>query len=450
MLRSYNPALLGPVWDGSKHIPRGFAVRVPAALVSMSESQVRAALPSGPSFARQVPDAYHKVRRGESLSVIAARYGTSIRELMALNGLSSQHRIRAGQDLRLPGASGEAAPVATATLAANAETYTVRKGDTLGVIAARAGISEADLLNRNGLRNKNHIKVGQVLSLRPATSVAQAAAAEASTTPAADAVVAAALTTAATPGESATAAASTGGTSAAAAKPAVATAPDVTPTAQLAMVPPVTATTSSPPAKAAVTETVGTVATADGDIDADAGADDVTEFAGITQARAEYAANASLADPNDYTVNVDGTIEIQASETLGHYAEWLSLTAQRLRQLNGYGKSTPLVVGNRIKLDFSHVSKPIFEAQRIAHHRDIQEAFFVNYRVTATSEHTLRAGESVWEIVQAQGNVPVWLLRQYNPDLDFSRVKPGMSIVVPKVQPVSRGADNRATRVHAG
>jgi membrane-bound lytic murein transglycosylase D len=168
--------------------------------------------------------------------------------------------------------------------------------------------------------------------------------------------------------------------------------------------------------------------------------DEQNELAGISPSRAEYAANASLADPNDYTVAPDGSIEIQATETLGHYADWLAVRTQRLRSLNGMGNSTPLVVGGRIKLDFSHVNKARFEAQRIAYHREMQEAFFIRYRVTSTTEHKLQAGESVWQVVQAYNNVPVWLLRQYNPDLDFSRVKPGMSIVVPTVQAVTRGA----------
>jgi membrane-bound lytic murein transglycosylase D len=118
--------------------------------------------------------------------------------------------------------------------------------------------------------------------------------------------------------------------------------------------------------------------------------------------------------------------------------------------MNGMKNSAQLVVGQRIKLDLSHSNKANFEAQRIAHHRDIQEAFFIRYRVTATTEHKLQAGESVWEIVQGEYNVPVWLLRQYNPDIDFGRVKPGMSIIVPKVQPVARGANTRTSQVSAG
>ena len=44
---------------------------------------------------------------------------------------------------------------------------------------------------------------------------------------------------------------------------------------------------------------------------------------------------ALLSDPSDYTVASDNTIEVQELETLGHYADWLGLRTQRLRDING-------------------------------------------------------------------------------------------------------------------
>ena len=95
--------------------------------------------------------------------MIAQRYSTSTRELVALNNLKSRHKIRAGQRLRLPVADN----VAFAAAGAGADTYIVKYGDSLSVISARVGISEKRLITMNGLRNKNRIYVGQVLMLRP-------------------------------------------------------------------------------------------------------------------------------------------------------------------------------------------------------------------------------------------------------------------------------------------
>jgi membrane-bound lytic murein transglycosylase D len=152
---------------------------------------------------------------------------------------------------------------------------------------------------------------------------------------------------------------------------------------------------------------------------------------------------ASLADPNDYSVASDKTIEVQAAETLGHYADWLGLKTQRLRDINGLSFNKPVVVGRRVKLDLSRVGAEEFSYRRIAHHRDMQEAFFMKYRVVDTTEHKLKRGESVWVLTHREYNVPVWLVRQYNPDLDFGQVRPGMRIIFPRVERVEQAVHNR-------
>ncbi len=58
----------------------------------------------------------------------------------------------------------------------------------------------------------------------------------------------------------------------------------------------------------------------------------------------------------------------------------------------------------------------------------------MRYHIVDTTTHTLRKGESVWILTLRRYKVPVWLLRQYNPDLDFDHVKPGVQIVFPRVE----------------
>ncbi len=104
LLRAMNPALLEPVWTGRKHWPRGFPLRVPASAAPNELESAVAAIPTWARHDRQVPDRYHRIAPGESLSRIAARHDTSVATLMRLNDLPSPHRIRAGARLRLPGA----------------------------------------------------------------------------------------------------------------------------------------------------------------------------------------------------------------------------------------------------------------------------------------------------------------------------------------------------------
>jgi membrane-bound lytic murein transglycosylase D len=55
--------------------------------------------------------------------------------------------------------------------------------------------------------------------------------------------------------------------------------------------------------------------------------------------------------------------------------------------------------------------------------------------------HRVRRGESVWLLARRDYDVPVWLLRQYNPDLQLDRVQPGMSIQFPVLERLEGSAD---------
>ena len=75
---------------------------------------------------------------------------------------------------------------------------------------------------------------------------------------------------------------------------------------------------------------------------------------------ATVARPAATADPADYEVAVDGTIEVQAIETLGHYADWSEIATQRLRNINGLAFGESVMMGWRLKLDFSEVDAATF------------------------------------------------------------------------------------------
>ena len=146
------------------------------------------------------------------------------------------------------------------------------------------------------------------------------------------------------------------------------------------------------------------------------------------------------ADPSDYSVLADGSIEVQAAETLGHYAEWLELRAWRLRHLNGMRYGQPVVIGHRLALDFSRVSAEDFEHRRLDYHRSLQEAFFKHFRIAGTDTHVIRQGESLWILAKRKYDIPIWLLRQYNPDLNFDAVDIGTNITVPRVEALDEDA----------
>ena len=100
----HNPGLQATIWEGSKYLPKGYELRLPLATTAAPLATLIAGLPDSAVFDTQLPDMFHTVSRGDTLSQIAQTYGTRVSTLVALNQLSSRHRIRAGQRLRLPAA----------------------------------------------------------------------------------------------------------------------------------------------------------------------------------------------------------------------------------------------------------------------------------------------------------------------------------------------------------
>lgn len=104
----------------------------------------------------------HIVQRGENLFRIALRYGVTAQALAAANNIVNPNRVYVGQRLVIPGHSSSATP-ATSVTPALGGSYVVKRGDTLSAIALRFGISTWALARANNISNPSLIYVGQVL-----------------------------------------------------------------------------------------------------------------------------------------------------------------------------------------------------------------------------------------------------------------------------------------------
>ncbi len=111
----------------------------------------------------------HRVRKGESLSIIAQRYKTSIRAIMAANNLRKKNYVKAGWRLKVPtkgsyaGVRKISRPVYFAA-GKRPEKYVVRKGDSLWMIARHFGTTTKAIRSVNNLRN-SRLRIGQVLKI---------------------------------------------------------------------------------------------------------------------------------------------------------------------------------------------------------------------------------------------------------------------------------------------
>ena len=390
VLKDNNPALRPAVWNGDKYIPRGYELRLNClpACDDVKKKLHRVAVTEGHNAQR--PDLFHRVQRGQTLSLIAARYRVSLQDLVDLNLLRSKHRIRIGQILRLPQPDKDLQSIVSAANEAEADSeislpqtadgfYKVRRGDSIAIIARRYSLTEQELLALNKVRNKHRIYVGQKLRVSTPPISAETSPAEVPTPTEQTVEPATIMASAQLEDEDIN--------------------PSETDSVDIALV------DSTDPED---TEPLGPALP--------------------SELHPELSA-----DPSDYTVASDGTIEVQAAETLGHFADWLELRTQRLRNINRLKFGRPLAIGKRLKLDFSRVAPETFEQKRTAYHRDLQAEFFKKYQITGTKFHRVRRGESLWILTHRQYKLPMWLLRQYNPDLDLNAVFSDTQLIVPTI-----------------
>ena len=124
------------------------------------------------------PGTEYAIAKGDTLTTIAKAHHVTLKELEATNpGVDSKH-LKIGQKLVIPGSttSSAAAPTAVTAMAeAGGDTYTVKSGDTLTIIAKKHGTTVKALQAANSLATTK-IKVGQKLKLPAKAEAAPAAA----------------------------------------------------------------------------------------------------------------------------------------------------------------------------------------------------------------------------------------------------------------------------------
>ena len=401
-LRSDNRALRPVVWEGNKRIPAGFKIKIREEVVPSGD--ILAMVLADFKFPVQTPDIAYVVERGDSLSVIARRFNTSVTRLASLNQLQSRNRIQIGQRLLLPQDNSQ--PTSVAAVVSEDGSYTVRRGDTVSLIAARYGITEQALLGVNGIQDPHRIYPGQQLTM-PGQGDAgiQLARIDVTNTPTptvrtqlAEEVAPRAELVSDTP-----------------ASPA-----EEVEQLTLVRLPPAAVLPDNQELDAPVTDDQGTAEALDPVID-------------VSESNEQLVENLS-ADPSDYTVASNNTVEVQASETLGHFADWLGIRAWDVRRLNNMAFRDPVIVGKRLTLNFSGVNIAEFELQRREFHSTLQQEFFSSYRIQGVEQYEIKRNDNVGVIARNRYSTPIWLVRQYNPELDFNRIQIGQQIAFPLVE----------------
>lgn len=180
MMRELNPSL--------KHNatpPRPYDIRIPKGkgrVLLAKLGDIPSWRPPPPPVRRAKSYQTHRVKKGQTLSAIARRYGTSVRAIKAANGLKSSRYLKVGWKLKIPTRAKYASAKRTVTRSSSTTTrkrqtrkhtmhrYVVRKGDSLWKIANRFKTTTRSIKSANRLAG-TRLSIGQVLVI-PKASVA--------------------------------------------------------------------------------------------------------------------------------------------------------------------------------------------------------------------------------------------------------------------------------------
>lgn len=162
-LESLNPELR------YKTTPNDYDLKIPTGMEEqfalIIDKVATAKKPGGARYIR------YKVKRGDTLSVLARRYHSSVNAILAANHLTSKHRVRAGRWIKIPSRgyvySEKQRP--PTLKGGDVETYSVKKGDSLWLIAKRFGTTISEIKRLNGLR-RNDLSIGQIIKIRGSTA----------------------------------------------------------------------------------------------------------------------------------------------------------------------------------------------------------------------------------------------------------------------------------------
>lgn len=97
----------------------------------------------------------YTVASGDTLSGIASKFGVTVDEIVSANGIADPNLIYVGQRLSIP----------IGGTASTKHVYTVQSGDTLSGIAAKFGTTYQAIAADNGISDPNRIYPGQVLTI---------------------------------------------------------------------------------------------------------------------------------------------------------------------------------------------------------------------------------------------------------------------------------------------
>jgi len=387
-----NPSLRRPVLNGEKRIPKGFVFQAPIRKIDNLVARY-GQIPQKVKYGSQLRSKWYTVRRGNTLSGIALRFGTTVRSLKSFNNIGRRNRIYVGQVLQLPRRNSRHHPtfrlakLDSSKYSTKIVSYRVRRHDNLSKIAKRFDANVSHLTRINRLRNPDYLYPGQKIKV-PRREIIDK-------------------------------------------KIKLASSNVKTGNFKLSVNRSQISKSSNTAKNSTKIKTERAVSP---------GTLQVARYSTDRTNRNRPAFKPVSFSPDGNSDSLIGTITVDFDETLSHYAEWSLQSVKELRRMNRIGKRGGILANDKIRVSFSRVHPGKFEEKRQEYHKGIQEDFFNNYEISKLAIRSVEKGETLWEICNKIYTIPLWLLSSYNADKDINSLSVGEPIVIPVITPKDKNA----------
>ncbi len=373
-----NPAVRPAVFSKHQRLPKGYRVHIPVEIPITELAASYNAIPDSVKTSFPPRPLYYRVNKGDNLYTIASRLGVGVEELAIENNITRLNRIRAGQILQVPSKA-----VATTAMAKATE--------------APTGAAEKPVPDGKSAE-----------TVKPPPETTESAAAE----------IAQAEEKAALAPEEA------------------AMVDSFQKEAEKRRLRPVASGKEKPsageakPVQPILNDSLREIAFAPA----------IVEPVKKESERPRIASNFDVSVyALDAVVSADGTnakITVSVDETIGHYADWLGIPTWRIRRLNDMGRASNIKINRTLLIPLDRPDAlERFATARLQYHMAIEEDFYMQYTVADVSSHTIKRGETLWDICNNNENpIPLWLFSKYNRHLDLSNLALGAEVWIPRVR----------------
>jgi len=439
-----NPSLRRPVLIGEKRIPKGYVFQAPASEIKDLRSNYNK-IPKTALYSRQIRSKFYTVRRGDTLSALALRFGTSVQSLKASNTIRRGNRIYIGQVLQLPKGKSKSS-IRYANYAPENYTlvsYRIRRHDNLSKIAKRFNTNTRFLAKINHIKNPNSLYPGQRIKIPQSSLPIRLAKLE--------------VKKKRMRGDyywvkkndNLSKIAKRFDTNVAYLKSlnSIRDPNSLYPGQKLRI-----ANKFPTPVKTKKKNKINSTKPPEDRIligNASPGnqkgieidkvvVNENLKVIGSTKTNGSLNKNRPAFMPVSFSAQNRqkiGTIRVDFDETLSHYAEWALMSVGELKKINKIKGKDEITFHDKLRVSFKNIGPDKFEEKRQEYHKAIQEDFFNNYEIRKLAKRNVEKGDTLWEICNEIYTIPLWLLSSYNADKDMRSLTVGESIVIPVISP---------------